>query len=677
MNTADTGLSGEEIFLGPKVSFASARQPGRSDEDNKAGVANEESKSRFLGRDKVSKERDGREKARHERTNGNSDGQTTNEGRGYGGLRKTNDKTGEDDEEALAAEEAESRRRAKLDQPWFRGGKIESGGLEESIEPSIERGGWRDRERDRRGDRGEQRNWQSGGRVEQDPQWLKEGPIEADITLKTEADFEAWKQAMKGNNAKDEEDMIAAESSLAAGLARKTTQPITEAGSGANDLTFNLWSEPKREERETSVSTPKTTSKPKSSRFAGFFGPTATEPQQQMQEPARAPSPTPPPYVPAALSSQAAPLDFGGSKPRDEDQEGFQKVMQMLRLGNGSAQNTGILPFGGPPPAAQAVPPQQTSSRRQTSVDAVEALQQQHNQSHPQRQHTIPSAKPHSIQQPLSNQSTQNTQSTNPSILQKQAQQPTNPEPQRPAPPVNRDSEFLLKLMQQPRVPFAEGQIYGQGYNNRKDPAEIASLLGNLNVGQRGQVLGPPPGMQLDDRGGYAPYQQMQGRPKQPPQMHMDDRAVMQSRQMPPQDEQRFQPQPPPGFDSRQHLSRPMMPEGVPPPPGFGPQGRGPQPPQMPPGFFQQPRGMPPLPGHPGYYNSAMPPNAGMPPGFPPGFMQGPPPPGMPQSQQRRRHPSMGSMQPGFAGDGGIDVYPGNHQPRGMQQPQQYQQYMK
>jgi len=504
---------------------------------------------------------------------------------------------------------------------------------------------------------------------------MKEGPIEADITLKTEADFEAWKQAMKGNNAKDEEDMIAAESSLAAGLARKPTQPTTEPSS-ANDLTFNLWSEPKREERETSVSTPKTTSKPKSSRFAGFFGPTAPEPQQQqMQEPARAPSPTPPPHVPAPISSQAAPLDFGGNRPRDEDQEGFQKVMQMLRLGNGSAQNTGILPFGGPPPASQAVPTQETSSRRQTSVDGVQPQQQQQ-QPQPQRQHVVTSAKPHPTQQPLSKQSTQTTQSTNPQIPSKQILQPTHPDPQRPAPPVNRDSEFLLKLMQQPRVPFAEGQIYGQGYNSRKDPAEIASLLGNLNVGQRGQVLGPPPGMQLDDRGGYTQYQQMQSRSKQPPQMHMDDRATgMQGRPMPPQDEQRFQPQPPPGFDPRQHLSRPMMPDGVSPPPGFASQGRGPPPPQMPPGFYQSRGMMPGQPGPPGYYPQAMPPNAGMP-GLPPGFMQGPPP-GMPQSQQRRRHPSMGSMQPGFDVNGGIDVYPGNHQPRGVQQPQQYQQYMK
>lgn len=506
---------------------------------------------------------------------------------------------------------------------------------------------------------------------------MKEGPVEADITLKTEADFEAWKQAMKGNNAKDEEEMMAAESSLSAGSARKPAQPTAEQ-SNANDF-FNLWSEPKREALETSVSTPKTTSKPKSSRFAGFFGPTASEPQHQIQEPARAPSPSPPPHVPAQQPLQAAPLDFGGGKRTNEDQEGFQKVMQMLRLGNGSAQNAGALPFGGPPSTShQAAPQQQAASRRQTSVEIAQPQQQM--QPQPSRQSTAPTAKQNpAAQQPLPRQT------INPPMPAKQTQPPPNAESQRPPPPVNRDSEFLLKLMQQPRVPFAEGQIYGQGYNSRKDPAEIASLLGNLNVGgQRGPALsssGLPPGMQFEERG-YPPYQQqMQGRPKQPPQMHMDDRtAGMPSRQLPPHDEQRFQQQaPPPGFDPRQHLGRQMMPESVAPPPGFGrgPGPQPPQPPQMPPGFFQQQRGMP----HgqqvppPGYYPQAMPPSAGIP-NLPPGFMQGLPPGMPPPPQQSRRHPSM-SMQPGFDVHGGIDVYP--NPPRGVQQQQQqqYQQYMK
>lgn len=487
---------------------------------------------------------------------------------------------------------------------------------------------------------------------------MAEKPVKADITLHTQDDFEKWKAAMKNADMQQGEEhehhvtVASAPDDTFFGRDAKGSMPPHPANDlDQTDNVFSLWSGAKREEREDSLATPKTTSKPKSSRFAGFFGPSSTEqPPQPHHQPQVAQAPKPPSPSPLPAVQNVAPQQ-SGVRTSNEDQEGFQKLMAMLRMGGGSAQNAGIMPFPAPAMPAQpgASSEQASLPQRQTSGSISQPSSQ------PQSRHPASTSTPKQAPTPQSLPSAQHNASQH------------APQPQRPPPAGSRDSEFLLKLMQQPRVPFAEGQIYGQSYGSRNDSAEITALLNNLNVkqGQPGPPPpGPPPGINSHER--HLPQHVMQGQPRQ---SHMPMEERMHGQGMPghhsrpgPPEEHRFQG--PPGFEGAQFPPgmRPMPgmhPDSMAPPPGFAPPGRGIQ---APPGYYpQHMRG--PLPPQPGQYYQGPPPTAGPPPGF-----AGPPPPGM-----QRRPPSL-QMPPGF------DVYGGGDR-RGMPMqgppPAQYSQYMK
>jgi len=653
--TTLTRQTGEEIFLGPKISFASARQPGKQDEDNRPTANGEDPKGRTSARERGgTKDRDGREKSRFEKHVGNPE-----DIRGFGGQKKGYEKRAEDSED-FTAEEAEARRRAKLDQPWFRGERRIQDGADESLEPSGDRG-WRGR------DRRDEKEWSRGGRVEEEPAWMKEEPVEADLTLHTQEDFEKWKESMKGGSSQQQPEPAAS------GRAMQETFDATPAANPAartttiapvdNDSVFNLWSEPKREEHDGQMSTPKTTTKAKSSRFQQFFGPTAQEqvPQQQQQEVYNEPleqqtaRSRPTKQASPPIQNKPAPKTTSRpGQPQDQEALAFQNVLQMLRVGNDSAQNPSTPLFS--PPSAAPEPAQRTRGSSANNQQLPQPASRQPVTARPQQ----------SVPQPPS--------------------QPQQPQPAQPAqrpPPVSRDSEFLLKLMQQPmqqnRVPFTEGQIYGQSYTNRASPGEITTLLNNLNVSHGLPITPsgpPPPGMYSNERA-FAAHQHVPQPPRQP-QHGLDDR--MASAQGPhmrqqPQDDLRFQQAPPPGFDSNMHYGPGRQgpgPEQMVAPPGLQQQGRGPP---VPPTFYgQQIMRGPAPPQASAYYGQGMPPpNIGMSPAYPPGF-NGPPLPNLPG--QGRRPPSL-QMQQGF------DVYgPGGgmdpaRRGQPMQQAGQYQQYMK
>jgi hypothetical protein len=660
--------------LGPKISFASARHSTKNEEDTKAGTSPEKSKARAFGRDRELRDKEVREKGRFDKANGNAD-----DARAYAGFRKGYEKKVEDADDA-GSEEAELRRRAKLDQPWFRGERKAQDDHDGTPEPSGDRG-WRERER--RADRGERndrgdRDWQRGGRAEQDPQWMREDSKAEELAMHTQEDFEKWKQSMKGG-AHDEDDEHQASSTNVMFDSGVVQAAVVSSGKqvslGDPTSVFNLWSEPRREEREGSVSTPKTASKPKSSRFTSFFGPTASEPisqpHQQIQHSqpreqvavqestySKAPSSSPPPPLASSASERQAPVG------ENNEALAFQKVLQMLKVGNGLSQvgdgHGASRAFASAPMPQQLPVPTVVSSQTRAP-----------------RSISIASAQPPPAP-------TRNVQSAAPQLLPaqhaEQAQQFQQAQQAQRPPVDNRNSEFLLKLMQQPqqvRTPFTEGQIYGQSYNQQKNPGELAALLNNLNLSHGGppqQVSGPPSGMHKQDRH-YTPQQHMASQVTQA-QVGVDERiAGMHPRHLP-TEEHRF----PPGF--QQGLLFPngrsmTMPEilpvpHLPPSQGLPPhlihqQGRAGPPP---PGFYNpQPQrgGLPPQ-----YYGQGLPPHlmaAHMPQSYIPQ-----PPPGM-QQQQGRRPPSI-QMQPGFDIYANIEAVRREH-PGQQILPGQYPQYMK
>ena len=526
-------------------------------------------------------------------------------------------------------------------------------GADESLEPSGDRG-WRGR------DRHDEKEWSRGGRVEDEPAWMKEEPVEADLTLHTQEDFEKWKESMKGSSQQQQEPASGGRSMQETFSATPVAIPATRTSTIApvdNDSVFNLWSEPKREEHDGQLSTAKTTTKAKSSRFQHFFGPTTQEqaPQQSQQEmynePLEQPTARSQPPKPASPPVQATPLPkptARSGQPHDQEALAFQNVLQMLRVGNDSAQNSST-PLFSPPSAA----PEVTQRVRGPSANNPPLSQPTARQTHTARP-------PQTVPQPPN--------------------QPQQSQPSQRPPPVSRDSEFLLKLMQQPmqqnRVPFTEGQIYGQSYTNRASPGEITTLLNNLNVSHGLPITpsGPvPPGMYSNERA-YAAHQHVPQPPRQPQHGH-EDRMVnpgVHMRQQP-QEDHRFQQAPPPGFDPNMHYGPGRQgpgPEQMGATPGLQQQARGPP---VPPTFYgQQIMRGPAPPQASAYYGQGMPPpNVGMSPAYPPGFT-GLPPQAMPG--QGRRPPSL-QMQQGF------DVYGAGGDPnrRGqpMQQAGQYQQYMK
>ena len=85
--------------------------------------------------------------------------------------------------------------------PWNREeGRNQDG--HEDLESARPRD-WRDKER--RGTRGPERDWNRSGRVEMDPEWMDEPEPEIKEQKRTQEDFERWKERMKASNGTTQE----------------------------------------------------------------------------------------------------------------------------------------------------------------------------------------------------------------------------------------------------------------------------------------------------------------------------------------------------------------------------------------------------------------------------------------------------------------------------------------
>ncbi|KAF2736162.1 hypothetical protein EJ04DRAFT_175728 [Polyplosphaeria fusca] len=176
-------------------------------------------------------------------------------------------------------------------------------------------GGWRDREREK------DRDWtRSNGRVEEDPEWMSGGADTEKKQAKTQEDFQRWKDAMKAKEAPTEEkpepllefpsptEPPQAPSFFAPAPPSKLTTPL---GMGGENFLFGNWGKEKITEPAAAEAVPKAKQKQKS-KFANMF--------TKAEEPA----------IPTqSLLTPASPgLEHDAAK--EEDKEGFQRILQML-----------------------------------------------------------------------------------------------------------------------------------------------------------------------------------------------------------------------------------------------------------------------------------------------------------------------------------------------------------
>ncbi|PGH26829.1 hypothetical protein AJ80_01409 [Polytolypa hystricis UAMH7299] len=673
-----------------RTSVTNGRRPNRDDKEDWMGGR----QRRTFGQD---------DPDRRIKRNGETDRWDGRDHRGH--QESGHERTTRDKEQGRYPPRRDGQTRGKHDQPsWFRDGEAQ-----DNTEADEERNPLRHREW-RRGTHGQDREWNRPHKHEQDPEWMDSTDREATKETHTQEDFQRWKERMKASSAQQ------------AGEAKKETMPEpakeepkaaetkrTDAGMFSNyepsfrmddglDNFFGLWGESKQTQPTSSESeahvkreVPPSRST-KASRFANIFSSPAEsfpekeepEPQLQFQPP---PPPPPQPQPPRQAERPAS---------TDADQEGFQRILQMLG-GNKSRNATpqadeSLQPR--PPPA----PLPQADVMKATPNAMGSPIRESFN-----RQEYFPFQASAPLDRPP------------PGLDNILAQH----KPKEPAAQGPRDTEFLLRLMQQTRIsqsqqpqtniqqqPQPTGQAPGARQNmpdlhrahsvpKQKapgyldDPAIASVQRPEPPIDPREQLRrrgtgGPPMSAYFDEFGFSGPSQGAQAHNNppgiRPPQGHAQPPMGIQRPlgldQVPPPGWTNPQlpqsgpnhPLLPPGLSN--HPTRNMNPNfpsgppmplhsGMPPPNerqpfqrnvvGNGPSGFGPPPGMMPP---------------PGYMNMNAPPPSGFPPmpHAPEGMMGmahanpyagGPPPQGPPQQATSRQLLDMfGPSSNGSHGDG-------------------------
>lgn len=325
--------------------------------------------------------------------------------------------------------------KSRHDHPsWFRDGDSQENAEQDEEKTPVRNREWRrgvqgqDRDRDRDRDR----DWNRSTKHEQDPEWMDSSNKSDHKEAHTQEDFQRWKERMKSGGAppSDETKKKAppeatslenkpAEAKRTEGEMFSTLEPSYKADVGFDDF-FGSWGGPKPTQdpghgNVTAASTTKEaqTAKPaKSSRFAGFFNsPTETIPKEA-----------------EAIAPQPRPVST------DADQEGFQRILQLLG-GNKSRNSTPqaedmIRPKPTPPQQSQqefSHVPAPTASPHRDVVNRQPYM----GYPEPPREQT-----PHGLEQ----------------LIAQKAPRESQPSPH--------DSQLLLRLMQQAKIGAShQGQI--------------------------------------------------------------------------------------------------------------------------------------------------------------------------------------------------------------------------
>ncbi|KAJ5653805.1 hypothetical protein N7490_000808 [Penicillium lividum] len=658
------GSTSEDIILGPpKTAFASSRIGGKGSFDlterSARPAETDEKNDRFNFRDRFSKEKDvpekdldrrdvkpslngrrgdkedwnaGRprrtfgpeEQDRKPRRNGEFDRWENRES-----ARDPNVERGTPNRDPRFLKKDGTPGRTKYDGSWFRDEHAHDGTEADDDKMALRNREWR---RDRHG---ADRDWNRGGKMEQEPEWLDSNERDEPRRAHTQEEFERWKVAMKAGSGGAAQKPATYEEKREAPVESNTPpqQPETRRTDGeifsqsgpqfmddnSMDRFFGMLGDPKPAPQEVSPPAPvepatiKELGIPsgklgKSSRFAGLFSPPP-------DSPSRGPEPQPFPQT----QSGGTPV----SSHSDADQEGFQRILQMLGGGGGRSNNS--------------TPNQVDSSHQSRSVSMMPGEQ---------------TRGPMNMSSPaLSRHEFASPPQENPMA------QFAGKEHQ------SRDRENLLRLMQQVRIgPPSAGPPPGlvpemmsrppPGLTAQKTPTFLDDpAIANMQRPDSEQLRrrapnGPPmgyfddghfpPGNQGPMTPGGSRHPQGPGPNQQPPIL-----------QRPPG----LEHLPPPGWTGQPPPQQANGPMG--PPPGIPTPNRGMNP-NFPPGMMPMPGNQPPMNERQGFPR-------GPPPGMmpPPGYMGGPPPPGFPPMPPNPE--VMMGLGPGSQGPFG----PGNLGPQG------------
>ena len=330
--------------------------------------------------------------------------------------------------------------RGRNEPTWYRDeGQKEEHGNEGS-------GPGRHRDWERRGNRGPDRDWGRSTRPETDPEWMDPPEAEEQTQAKTSEDFEKWKRLMKtSNSATQEAPLSPVEQRSSHGT--RASGPGIGAGKSKIDTPlvvdsqfdefFGLWNEPKKNKEVTG------------SRENGV-PPVPIYPAAKSSKPSKftgffnpRPEPEPPqerlPPLPSAQLQDSS----------NEDKEGFQRILKLLDQQQPQNGQVTSPPRTQVPRETPASPPIQPSRTKEKN-DLFSLLQ--------------------------------------------------TSSPQSNAMPQTKDSEFLLKLMQQPQQGRYElGQTSTSGRRTAQDPSPGLLPFSNMMISpnealHQSSSLGPPPG---------------------------------------------------------------------------------------------------------------------------------------------------------------------------------------
>lgn len=309
---------------GLRERFSKTTDPVDADTDRKDGRYDA-----INGRRMGQYEKDG---ARSRRPNEEDDGDVKNK-RDGGERTRWGGRVGKDDTEAKEEEDAGKagarRDREKFQQPWLRGAKIPDSN-EDSRRDERKPPDWRRGERG--GERGGDRGWDRNDRFEAEPEWMDAGDDDEDpLQSKTMQDFEQWKQRMKTGGASTEVKPLQKIEPPQA-VEEKVSKPKLTSRSEHDDAMDKFYASFGAQKLDT-VKHEVQAKAPTKSRFANMFG-------APVEVPAKLP--TPPPTAPPTQAEPAEKMTKAQAMPLgNADQEGFQRILQMLqtRSNNATPQN--------------------------------------------------------------------------------------------------------------------------------------------------------------------------------------------------------------------------------------------------------------------------------------------------------------------------------------------------
>ncbi|EXJ78809.1 hypothetical protein A1O1_09211 [Capronia coronata CBS 617.96] len=443
----------ERIVLGPpRRSFASANlrtsgrlQDGLEETPNKDRTSLQE-RSRngegldFTSSDRRSTQSNGRFSSRQESADPDLENRRDYDRRPKWAGRDRTEQGVEDEQEESGRPgfRRDAHSRAKTSQSWFK-----KDGLEAQDEPR------RDADKGqewRRSEWGRERDWDRSGRAEAEPEWMDSAEPEEPFQVRTQEDFQRWKEKMKAGGATSQSKTDSAQSAGAPETIQ--AQPAKTVFSPEPDDSMDKFFA--RFESKTVEQKPGPAKQHGRTRFASFFSP---PPEQGKQDEA-------PPPMPAVVRPSSASQPGSAT---DADQAGFARILEMLQTRSSN-----------PTPQAQE------TTKTRTPLYARRADSRAESESRPSPQNLL-------------------------SILAGQ-NGPQRQEPATAQPPANQ--ERLAEPQPQPQSqPPAEPHTHTRQQSSINKDEVLLNLLRQASLAPKPQP--PAPRQQAEGRGGAAMYAMM------------------------------------------------------------------------------------------------------------------------------------------------------------------------